>query len=126
MASKKTSHVFLALVIDLVLVVLFTVVGHYTHAHSLDLEGIVSTAWPFVTALVAAWILAAVWDRPLSPLKTGTAVWAITVLLGMVIRAVTGEGTAGAFIVVAASLNLLTLVGWRVIASATTRRGSRR
>ncbi|GAA2014459.1 DUF3054 domain-containing protein [Brevibacterium samyangense] len=117
---------FLALVIDLVLVVLFTVVGHYTHAHSLDLEGIVSTAWPFVTALVAAWILAAVWDRPLSPLKTGTAVWAITVLLGMVIRAVTGEGTAGAFIVVAASLNLLTLVGWRVIASATTRRGSRR
>lgn len=83
-----------------------------------------TTAWPFLAGLGIAWLLSAVWDRPISPLATGTAVWAITVLLGLVIRALTGEGTAGPFVIVAASLNLITLVGWRIIATAVTGGGS--
>ncbi|WP_193095344.1 DUF3054 domain-containing protein [Brevibacterium sp. FME17] len=123
MAAKK-SHLPIALTVDLVLVVLFTIIGHYTHSHNFELQGLMTTAWPFLAGLGIAWLLSAVWDRPISPLATGTAVWAITVLLGLVIRALTGEGTAGPFVIVAASLNLITLVGWRVIATAVTGGGS--
>ncbi len=122
MAAKK-SHLPIALTVDLILVILFAIIGHYTHSHNFDPAGLWSTAWPFLAGLGLAWLLAAVWDRPVSPLHTGGAVWAITVLTALVIRALTGQGTAGAFIVVAAALNLITLVGWRVVAAALTRSG---
>jgi FtsH-binding integral membrane protein len=129
-ASKK-SHLPIALIVDLILVVLFTIVGHYTHSHNFDPEGLMTTAWPFVASLVLAWLLAAVWDRPISPLATGTGVWAITVLVGLVLRGVTGAGgepgtVPVSFMIVAASLNLITLVGWRIIASAVAGGPSRR
>ncbi|MCT1690415.1 DUF3054 domain-containing protein [Brevibacterium sp. p3-SID960] len=125
MAAKKSSHLFIAIVVDACLVALFTIVGHYTHHQSLVPEQILSTAWPFLAGLVIAWLLNAVWAAPLAPLRTGTGLWATTVLLGLVIRALTGEGTEGPFIVVAASLNLVTLVGWRVIATAVAGRSAR-
>ncbi|HJA62415.1 MAG TPA: DUF3054 domain-containing protein [Candidatus Brevibacterium intestinavium] len=130
MATKK-SHLPIALIVDLILVVLFTIVGHYTHSHNFDPEGLMTTAWPFVASLVLAWLLAAVWDRPISPLATGTGVWAITVLVGLVLRGVTGAGgepgtVPVSFMIVAASLNLITLVGWRIIASAVAGGPSRR
>ncbi|GAA1950643.1 DUF3054 domain-containing protein [Brevibacterium antiquum] len=123
MAAKK-SHLPIALIVDLILVVLFTIIGHYTHSHNFDPQGLLTTAWPFLAGLGIAWLLSAVWDRPIAPLATGTAVWAITVLAGMVLRALTGAGTEGPFIVVAASLNLITLVGWRLIATAVTGGGT--
>ncbi|GAA1624109.1 MULTISPECIES: DUF3054 domain-containing protein [Brevibacterium] len=130
MAAKK-SHLPIALVVDLVLVILFTIIGHYTHSNDLDPQGIVTTAWPFVAALVVAWVLAAVWDRPLSPLASGTGIWAITVLLGLVIRGLTGAGgdpgqVPVSFMIVATTLNFITLVGWRVIATAVSGGGKRR
>ncbi|MCM1012413.1 DUF3054 domain-containing protein [Brevibacterium sp. XM4083] len=130
MAAKK-SHLPIALVVDLVLVILFTIIGHYTHSNDLDPQGIVTTAWPFVAALVVAWVLAAVWDRPLSPLASGTGIWAITVLLGLVIRGLTGAGgdpgqVPVSFMVVATTLNFITLVGWRVIATTVSGGGTRR
>lgn len=130
MATKK-SHLPIALIVDLILVVLFTIVGHYTHSHNFDPEGLMTTAWPFVASLVLAWLLAAVWDRPISPLATGTGVWAITVLVGLVLRGVTGAGgepgtVPVSFMIVATSLNLITLVGWRIIASAVAGGSSRR
>lgn len=125
MAAKKKSHLLIALVVDLVLVVLFTIVGYYTHAQNLDVDGIVGTAWPFLLGLLAAWLLNAVWVAPLAPLRTGVGVWATTVLVGLVVRALIGEGTAGPFVVVAAALNLVTLVGWRLIASAVAGRSGR-
>lgn len=77
MATKK-SHLPIALIVDLVLVVLFTIIGHYTHSHNFDPQGLLTTAWPFLVGLGIAWLLAAVWDRPIAPLATGTGVWAIT------------------------------------------------
>ncbi|WP_181273731.1 DUF3054 domain-containing protein [Brevibacterium oceani] len=122
MAVKK-SHLPIALLVDLILVVLFTIVGHYTHSHNFELQGLLTTAWPFCAALVIAWLLTAVWDRPIAPLATGTGVWAITVLIGLVIRGITGAGgepgtVPVSFMIVATTLNLITLVGWRIIATA--------
>ncbi|MDN5805635.1 MAG: DUF3054 domain-containing protein [Brevibacterium sp.] len=124
MAAKK-SHLPIALIVDLILVVLFTIIGHYTHSHNFDPQGLLTTAWPFLVGLGVAWLLSAVWDRPIAPLATGTAVWAITILVGLVIRGVTGAGgepgqVPVSFMIVATSLNLITLVGWRIIATAVT------
>ncbi|UVI34392.1 DUF3054 domain-containing protein [Brevibacterium spongiae] len=130
MATKK-SHLPIALIVDLILVILFTIVGHYTHSHNFDPQGLMTTAWPFVAALVLAWLLSAVWDRPISPLATGTGVWAVTVLVGLVLRGVTGAGgdpgtVPVSFMIVATSLNLITLVGWRIIATAVSGGSGRR
>jgi FtsH-binding integral membrane protein len=46
----------------------------------------------------------------------GIAVWLCTVALGMVLRVVSGQGTALAFIVVALVFLGLFLLGWRLLA----------
>lgn len=130
MATKK-SHLPIALIVDLILVVLFTIVGHYTHSHNFDPQGLMTTAWPFVAALVIAWLLTGIWDRPIAPLATGTGVWAITVLVGLVLRGITGAGgepgtVPVSFMIVATTLNLITLVGWRIIATAVAGGSGRR
>ncbi|GAA4507454.1 DUF3054 domain-containing protein [Brevibacterium yomogidense] len=125
MASKKSSHLVLALAVDLVLVLAFVAVGHYQHYRDFDPTALTQTAWPFLVSLVAAWLLVRVWDRPLSPLATGTGVWAVTVLVGLVLRAIGGVSVAEAFLIVAAGLNFVTLVGWRLIASAAVGRSAR-
>ena len=53
---------------------------------------------------------------------TGILVWLCTLVVGMLLRAVTGQGTATAFIVVATLFLGLFLVGWRVIARVWARR----
>lgn len=125
MASKKSSHLVLALAVDLVLVIAFVMIGHYQHYRSFDPAALVQTAWPFLIALVAAWVLTRVWQRPLAPLTTGTGVWAITVLVGLTLRAIGGVSVAEPFLIVATGLNFVTLVGWRLIAAAAVGRGSR-
>lgn len=100
------------------LVAVFAVIGHWTHAQNLDLTGLIDTGWTFMAGLGLAWLLTVAWENPLSPLRTGTGVWAATVLFGMVLRAATGAGTAGPFILVASGFLFATLVGWRIIASA--------
>jgi len=57
--------------------------------------------------------------------RTGLGVWAITVGGGMLLRWVSGQGTALAFIIVASLTLLVALVGWRVIV-AIVRRARRR
>ncbi len=47
---------------------------------------------------------------------TGIVVWVMTVAVGMVLRAVTGQGTAGSFIVVATLSTAVLLLGWRALA----------
>lgn len=125
MASKKSSHLVLALAVDLVLVVAFVIVGHVQHYRSLDPAALLQTAWPFLASLAVAWVLTRVWQKPLAPLTTGTGIWAITVLVGLALRAIGGVSVAEPFLIVAAGLNFVTLVGWRLIASAAVGRGAR-
>jgi cation transporter-like permease len=52
-------------------------------------------------------------------------VWAVTVLVGLLLRGVTGGGgdpgmVPVSFMIVATSLNFVTLVGWRIIATAVS------
>lgn len=124
--AKRSSHIFTALVADIILVIAFAAVGFYTHAQVLTVDGVVQTSWPFLVGLGCAWILSVAWTAPLAPMRTGVAIWSTTILLGMIIRFAVGAGIAGPFIIVASALNFLTLVGWRVIARAVGGRSAKR
>ena len=64
-------------------------------------------------------MLTRAWRRPAAVRGVGVPVWLCTVALGMVLRALTGAGTATSFVVVAAAVLGVLLVGWRLVLSAT-------
>lgn len=120
-ASTGAATVLGALVLDAVLVVAFAVIGRSSHAEGLDLSGVWGTAWPFLMGLGVGWVAARAWRHPLDPWPTGLVVWAATLVVGMLLRLATGQGTAVAFVVVAAITLAILLVGWRGIASLVMR-----
>lgn len=127
-ASARTAWIALAL--DAVLVVAFAATGRATHDEGVLGAwglGLAATAWPFLAALTAGWLASLGWRAPLAPLRSGVPIWLVTVVGGMLLRALSGQGTAVPFIVVATLTLLLLLVGWRVIAALVRRgRSSRR
>lgn len=83
--------------------------------------GVLATAWPFLVAAVLGWLLGRAWRAPLRLWPTGVIVWAVTVAGGMLLRSVSGEGTAVAFVIVATVTLALFLLGWRAVAALTRR-----
>ena len=121
--------VALAFVADVLLVVVFAAIGRASHDEGIlgtGGLGLLQTSWPFVVALVAGWLVTRGWARPLAPLRTGLGVWATTVVLGMALRAVSGQGVAVAFVIVASVTLLVLLVGWRAIGALVARASRRR
>jgi hypothetical protein len=103
------------------LIVVFAITGRASHDEN-PWVGLLTTAWPFLAALAIGWIVTVAWRAPIAPLRTGVGVWAVTLIGGMLLRAASGQGTALPFVVVAAAVLLLALVGWRLIASLVSRR----
>ncbi|MDT5022233.1 MAG: hypothetical protein QOI33_2757 [Mycobacterium sp.] len=102
--------------IDVACVLVFCAVGRRSHDEGLNVAGIATTAWPFLSGTVLGWLLSRGWRRPSALYPTGVAVWLCTVIVGMLLRKVTSAGVAGSFIVVAATVTGLLLLGWRAIA----------
>ncbi|WP_353116074.1 DUF3054 domain-containing protein [Microbacterium sp.] len=112
-----------ALVVDAVLVLVFAVIGRVSHKE--DALGFLLTAWPFLVALLAGHLLAALLPaRPRRPwgMWWGVVVWAVTVAGGMLLRVVAGGTAAVPFIIVATLVLALFLLGWRAIALLVRRR----
>lgn len=113
-----------AFALDALLVIAFAAIGRASHESGVLGErglGLLTTAWPFVVALVAGWLASVAWRAPWAPLRTGVPVWAVTVTGGMLLRALLGQGTAIPFIVVATLTLLALLVGWRLVAATLAR-----
>jgi Protein of unknown function (DUF3054) len=110
-----------AVVLDVCCVLIFVIIGRASHTQGESLAGIASTSWPFLCGLGAGWAAARAWRRPLALRPAGLAAWLSTVALGMLLRVVSGQGTAVAFIIVALAFLGLFLLGWRVIARFLTR-----
>lgn len=116
----RTRNPIIAAAIDLVLVLIFCAIGRRSHDEANALAGLAHTAWPFVIGAVVGW--AATWalyrnkfDAYLI-LPTGIIVWLSTVAAGMILRVVSGQGTAFSFIVVATTVVAVFLLGWRALA----------
>jgi multisubunit Na+/H+ antiporter MnhB subunit len=111
-----------AAVIDLVMVLVFVAIGRSVHDHGVRLVGMISTAWPFVIGLGVGWLMLIARRRPGTALTDGVTVTLATVAVGMVLRVVSGQGTAFAFIAVAICFLGLFMVGWRVLVATWRRR----
>ncbi|MEE2855309.1 MAG: DUF3054 domain-containing protein [Actinomycetota bacterium] len=112
------------LAVDVVGVLVFCAVGRRSHDEGLDVTGIAATAWPFLTGTVVGWLVSRGWRRPTAVAPTGIVVWLSTVVVGMLLRKATSAGVAASFVVVAATVTALLLLGWRVAAGLTMRRRS--
>lgn len=105
------------------LVIVFAAIGRATHDGDVlgpFGSGLATTAWPFLVALLVGWLVTRAWRGPLAIVRTGLPVWAVTVILGMVLRALSGQGVAVAFVIVAAITLALFLLGWRALARLAT------
>ena len=112
----------LAVLLDVCCVLVFVIIGRASHTKGETLGGIASTAWPFLAGLAAGWIVSRAWRQPFALRPAGVIVWLLTVALGMVLRVVSGQGTAAKFIVVALAFLGLFLLGWRLLAGRLARR----
>ena len=110
------------LLLDLVLVGVFAVVGRLSHYGTLTAGGWWTTAWPFLAGTLVAWAAAlVVVRRPPEAVLSGVVVWLGALVVGMLLRQASGQGTAAAFVVVATLVLGALLVLPRVVA-----RGRRR
>lgn len=107
--------------IDVVAVLVFCALGRRSHAEGLDLGGLATTAWPFLTGTALGWLVSRAWRRPTALAPTGVVVWISTVLVGMLLRMVTSAGVAWSFVVVASTVTAVFLLGWRAVFALVTR-----
>ena len=121
MPSTRVSSrmpVSVAVALDVASVVVFAAVGRVSHEEEDALRGVLVTAWPFLAGLVVGWALVRSlshrWPVAVGP---GISVVGCTVLVGMLLRFFTGQGTAPTFIVVATVVLAALLLGWRFVGS---------
>jgi FtsH-binding integral membrane protein len=100
-------------------VLAFVIIGRASHAKGESVAGIASTSWPFLCGLACGWVAARAWRRPMALIPAGVGAWLGTVAIGMVLRVVSGQGTALAFILVALAFLGLFLLGWRAVCAVT-------
>ncbi|WP_420175003.1 DUF3054 domain-containing protein [Luteococcus sp. OSA5] len=102
------------LAVDLVLVVIFSIMGVLSHSGSL-VERLIPVAWPFLTACMVAWAILLLRRRDVGSLASGVFVWLVTVVGGLSLRVAAGSTAATAFIIVTAVTLALFLIGWRLL-----------
>jgi peptidoglycan/LPS O-acetylase OafA/YrhL len=107
--------------VDAACVLMFCAVGRRSHDEGLNVAGIATTAWPFLTGTALGWFAAQAWRRPTALFPTGVVVWVCTVAVGLLLRKATSAGVAGSFVVVASVVTALLLLGWRGLARLARR-----
>jgi FtsH-binding integral membrane protein len=115
-----------AAALDVACILIFVAIGRHTHDHGITVAGLASTSWPFLAGAAAGWLVWHGWRAPERLVPTGVAVWLSSVGLGMVLRVVSGQGTAVAFVIVALVFLGSTLLGWRVLRGWAVRRNAHR
>ncbi len=108
-----SKHWIAAAAADFLLILLFAAIGRDAHSRGDIITGVFSTAWPFLAGAGVAWLALRLWRFPLGLLPAGVGVWIGAVLLGMILRSITGQTVVPAFVVVATISLGLFLVGYR-------------
>lgn len=105
----------LAALADFVLVLVFAGIGRASHDESNPVLAAIDTAWPFLVGAALGWALVLLLGR--DPLRVTHAwpIWADAVVVGMLLRLATGDGTALPFVIVATLVLGAFLLGWRLV-----------
>ncbi|MFT2818270.1 DUF3054 domain-containing protein [Leifsonia sp. A12D58] len=111
-----------AAVIDLVLVVVFVVIGRSSHDEASNFVGFVTTAWPFVAGVALGWLIMRAWRAPLGVVWTGIGIWISTVVFGMLLRSFADQGVQLSFVIVTVVVLGVFLLGWRGIVALVLHR----
>lgn len=107
---------FIPYAIDVAAVLVFVAIGRRSHEEAASVAGFLVTSAPFLIGAVASWALLAV-ARPGGSLVPALAVWAVTVLVGVLLRRFAfGEGAPASFVVVTSLVLALLMVGGRLLA----------
>ncbi len=113
--------------LDLFVVLVFAAAGRASHDLGGDVLGVLATAWPFLVGMALGWVGAVFVPRPLrSWWLDGLVVALSSLLVGMLLRYATGEGTALPFVLVATGVLVAGIVGWRAVAALVGRRSRQR
>jgi len=108
-------------VLDVLVVLVFVVVGREDHGFVSDPGDYLRVASPFLVGLGLSTVAMRAWRKPLD-WRTGIALALGTLLLGMLVRRfVFDAGTARAFIIVSAAFFVAGMVGWRLIAAGVAK-----
>ena len=106
----------ISVVFDLLVVVLFVVIGRRTHDHAAALQGFFKTFWPFGVGCLLASVAAQRTKKFRGPIRVGLFVGVLTTGIGMALRVLSGQGTAAAFIIVALAFLSALMIAWRYLA----------
>lgn len=112
-----------AVLVDVVLVVVFAAIGRASHDEGLAPVAVATVAWPFLVGALVGWMLLVVVIAKRSWWVEGIVVWVCTLVLGMMMRVISGGGAQTSFVLVAGLFLALFLLGWRAIAALVLRRG---
>jgi len=121
----RASVVGWAAAIDAALVLIFVLIGRNSHDEGFSVAGTLQTWWPFLAGLAVGWLVTLPWRRPLGIVLPGIVIWVATVAIGMALRVVSGQGIQLSFVIVAAVVLGVFLLGWRGVARAVGRLRSR-
>jgi Protein of unknown function (DUF3054) len=119
-ARSAGRRVTLAAAADGVAVLVFVALGRGSHAKALDPAGVLTTGAPFLLGALAGWLGARAWRRPLA-VRTGTAVWLATVVVGLGVRAAFTHRLPPTFVLITAATMAQLQLGWRGAALAAIR-----
>ena len=109
--------------VDTLVVLVFAGIGRASHHESNPVLDSLQTAWPFLVGVAVGWLLVrAVSGRLPLAVRAGWPVWLCAVVVGMLLRQLTGRGTAFAFILVATVFLGIFLMGWRLLAEVWSRK----
>jgi hypothetical protein len=123
---------WLAAVIDVVLIVVFALIGRSSHGEANTALALWTTAYPFLAGWAIGYVTSGAWARPLRFWPTGVVVWVLTVFVGLAIRVATGQGDVDgnplpiSFVIVATIVLGVFLLGWRAIVRGVLRSTSSR
>lgn len=117
--SSRIGTLALPALADLVAICVFVAIGRRSHDEAGSVTGFLTTLWPFLVGAAVGWcVTAAATKRRFAPsalVPAGVAIWVSTVIVGMLARVVSGQGTATSFVIVATVATAVLLLGWRAI-----------
>ena len=117
---SHTAPVWPAAVADAVAVLAFTFIGFASHDGSL-LNAFGRVVWPFALAAAVGWVWTRAWQDPARLWPTGVLIWFTTVVVGLALRGVSGQGLAWTFGLVTMAFLAITMLGWRGLVAALRR-----
>jgi len=122
--AARTAPVWPAAVADAVAVLAFTLIGIASHDGSL-VAAFGRVVWPFALAAALGWVLTRAWQDPARVWPTGVLILVTTVVGGLALRGVSGQGLAWSFALVTAIFLAITMLGWRALVTALRRAQAR-